>query len=55
VPLAENAVRRWPQSGEILRGKARIAEVDSHFKDLKFGVTRRHECGDVIVVEWNTD
>ena len=55
APLADVAVRRWPQSGEILRGKARIAEVESHFQNLKLGVTRRHLCGDVIVVEWNTD
>ena len=55
TPLADDAVRRWPQSGEILRGKARIAEVESHFQGLRLGVTRRHACGDVIVVEWNTN
>jgi hypothetical protein len=55
APLASDAVRRWPQSSEILRGKARIAEVESHFRNLKLDVTRRHTCGDVIVVEWNTD
>jgi len=55
APLADDAIRRWPQSGEILRGKARIVEVESHFKGLKLGVTRRHMCGDVIVVEWNSD
>jgi hypothetical protein len=55
APLAIDAVRRWPQSGEVLRGKARIAEVESHFQDLKLGITRRHSCGAVIVVEWNTD
>jgi hypothetical protein len=53
--LTNDAVRRWPQSGEILRDKARIAEVESHFKNLKLDVTRRHTCGEVIVVEWNTD
>jgi hypothetical protein len=31
APLDDDAVRRWPQSGEILRGKARVAEVESHF------------------------
>ena len=55
APLANNAVRRWPLSGGILRAKARIAEVESHFQNLKLDVTRRHTCGDVIVVEWNTD
>jgi hypothetical protein len=55
APLASDAVRRWPQSGEVLHGKARIAEVESHFRGLKLGVTRRHSCGDVMVVEWNSD
>jgi hypothetical protein len=54
-PLATDAIRRWPQSGEVLHGKARIAEVESHFRKLKLGVTQRHSCGEVIVVEWNTD
>jgi hypothetical protein len=53
--LSDDAIRRWPQSGEILRGKAKIAEVESHFQGLRLGVTRRHTCGDVIVVEWNSD
>jgi hypothetical protein len=55
APLADGAVRRWPQSGEFLRGKTRIAEVESHFQDLKLGIARRHSCGNVIVTEWNTD
>jgi hypothetical protein len=55
APLAEDAVRRWPQSGELLRGSARIAEVESHFPDLKLSVTRRRRCGDLVVVEWSTD
>jgi hypothetical protein len=53
--LSDDAIRRWPQSGEILRGKAKIAEAESQFQGLRLGVTRRHTCGDVIVVEWNTD
>jgi hypothetical protein len=55
APLADDAIRRWPQSGEILRGKARIAEVESHFQGLKLGITRRHACDKVVVVEWNSD
>lgn len=55
APLAEHAIRRWPQSGEVLRGSARIAEVESHFPNLKLSLTRRRRCGDLIVVEWNTD
>jgi hypothetical protein len=26
VPLAEDAVRQWPQSGELIDGRARIGE-----------------------------
>jgi hypothetical protein len=55
APLAAEAIRRWPQSGEVLRGRERIAEVESHFPALKLGVSRRHACGELIVVEWNTD
>lgn len=55
VPLAEDAVRQWPQSGELLEGRARIGEVESHFVGLRLGVGRRHAVGDTIVVEWSTD
>jgi hypothetical protein len=55
VPLAEDAVRQWPQSGELLRGRARISEVESHFVGLRIGVGRRLVCNDAVVVEWTTD
>jgi hypothetical protein len=55
VPLAEDAVRQWPQSGEAVPGRTRIAEVESHFVGLRLGVGRRHRCGDTLVVEWSTD
>ncbi|NUK55756.1 nuclear transport factor 2 family protein [Streptomyces lunaelactis] len=55
VPLAESAVRQWPQSGELIRGKARIAEVESHFVGLRLGVGKRQACGDRLVVEWSID
>ena len=55
VPLAEDAVRQWPQSGELLRGRTRIGEVESHFVGLKLGVGRRLICADTVVVEWTTD
>ena len=55
VPLAEDAVRQWPQSGELLRGRARISEVESHFVGLRLGVGRRLICADTVVVEWTTD
>lgn len=55
VPLAEDAVRQWPQSGELLRGRARIGEVESRFVGLRLGVGRRLAFGDTVVVEWTTD
>jgi hypothetical protein len=55
VPLAENVLRQWPQSCELIRGRARIAEVESHFEGLKLGAGRRHLCGDILVVEWSAD
>ena len=55
APLAESAVRRWPQSGEVVRSRRRIAEVESHFVDFKLAVVRRHECGSSVIVEWSAD
>jgi hypothetical protein len=55
VGLAEDAVRQWPQSGELIDGRARIGEVETHFVGLRLGVGRRHVHGDTIVVEWSTD
>jgi hypothetical protein len=55
LPLAEDAVRQWPQSGELIRGRAAIAQVESHFVGLKLAVGRRIACGNTIVVEWTTD
>ncbi len=55
VPLAEEALRQWPQSGELIRGRARIGEVESHFVGLRLGVGRRLACGDTLVVEWTAD
>jgi SnoaL-like domain len=54
-PLAEDAARQWPQSGELIRGRARIAEVESHFEGLRLGVGRRLACGEILVVEWSAD
>lgn len=55
VGLAEDAVRQWPQSGELIRGRAQIAEVESRFVGLRLGVGRRRAVGDTVVVEWSTD
>jgi hypothetical protein len=55
VPLSEDAARQWPQSGEVINGRKRIGEVESHFEGLRIGIGRRHSCGDTLVVEWSTD
>ncbi len=55
IPLADDAVRQWPQSDELLRGRVRISEVESHFVGLRLGVGRRLICADTIVVEWTAD
>jgi hypothetical protein len=55
VGLTEDAVRQWPQSGELIRGRMRLAEVKSQFVGLRLGVGRRHALGDIVVVEWSTD
>ena len=55
VPLSDDALRQWPQSGEVVTGRERIGEVESHFEGLRLAVGRRHACGDTLVVEWSTD
>ncbi|MFE9693854.1 hypothetical protein [Micromonospora sp. NPDC005806] len=55
VPLVQDAVRQLLQSGELIRGRARIAEVESRFVGLRLGVGMRHSCGDTLVVEWSND
>jgi len=55
VQVSEDAVRQWPQSRELIRGRSRIAAVESHFVGLRLAVGRRHAWGDTVVVEWSTD
>ncbi len=55
VPLAPDAVRQWPQSGEVVVGRERIAEVESHFEGLRLRVGRRLATDGGVVVEWSTD
>jgi hypothetical protein len=55
IPLAEDAVRQWPQSGELIHGRARIGEVESHFVGLRLGVGRRQQLGATVLVEWSTE
>jgi hypothetical protein len=52
VPLAENAVRQWPQMGEIVRTRQLIADVEGNFPELTLEVGRRSRLNDVVVVEW---
>ena len=51
APLAPDAVRQWPQSGEVVAGRERIAEVESHFEGLKLRVGRRLAADGGVVVE----
>jgi hypothetical protein len=55
APLAEDAVRQWPQSGEVLRGKAHIVEEEGHFADLKLALGKRYRSGDRVFVEWSLE
>lgn len=55
VPLADDAVRQWPQSAEKIVGRDRIEAVESHFVGLRLGLGRRLRVGDTLVVEWTTD
>lgn len=41
VPLADDAKRRWPQSGEVINGRARIGEVDPEIGDEEGDPDRR--------------
>jgi hypothetical protein len=55
VPPAKDGVRQWPQSIEVPLGRDRVAEVKSHFVELRLGVGRRRVCGYDIVVELTAD
>jgi hypothetical protein len=52
VPLAPEVVRQWPQMREIVRTSRLIADVEGNFPELTLEVGRRHQLGDVVVVEW---
>ena len=55
TPLAENAVRQWPQMREIVRTSRLIADVEGNFPELTLEVGRRLRFDDVVVVEWTCD
>ena len=55
VPLADDAVREWPQMGEIVRGRDQIGAVEGHFEDFRLAVGERRRFGDFLLVEWSAD
>jgi hypothetical protein len=54
VPPAPEAAWQWPQSGELVGGRERIAKVEPHLVDPRLRVA---PCltSDDVVVEWTTD
>jgi hypothetical protein len=52
VPLAEDAVRQWPQMGEIVRTSTLIGSVEGNFPELTLEVGRRLQLPGAVVVEW---
>jgi hypothetical protein len=55
VPLAEHAVREWPQMEEIVRGRDQIGAVEGHFEEFRLAVGERRRLGDFLLVEWSAD
>jgi hypothetical protein len=53
VPLSDDVERQWPQMGEVVRGRQLVSEIEATFTDFTLEVGRRHQLGDVIVVEWS--
>jgi len=53
VPLAENAVRQWPQMEELVRGRELIGAVEGNFEAVTLEVGRRLRLENIIVVEWS--
>ncbi|GAA4842234.1 hypothetical protein GCM10025787_24340 [Saccharopolyspora rosea] len=56
VPLADDIERQWPQMGEVVRGRERVAAVEGNFPDLTLEVGRRlHLDDEIVVVEWTAN
>ena len=55
VSLADDAVREWPQMGEVVRGRDSIGAVEGHFEEFKLAVGERRRFGDFLLVEWSAD
>jgi hypothetical protein len=55
LSLADDAVREWPQMGEIVRGRDQIGAVEGHFEEFRLAVGERRRFGDFVLVEWSAD
>jgi hypothetical protein len=55
VPLADDAIREWPQMGEVVRGRDLIGAVEGNFEELTLAVGERRRFGQFLVVEWSND
>jgi hypothetical protein len=55
LSLADNAVREWPQMGEIVRGRDQIGAVEGHFEEFRLAIGERRRFGDFLLVEWSAD
>ncbi|MEZ5047173.1 MAG: hypothetical protein R2831_09305 [Chitinophagaceae bacterium] len=55
MPMADDAIRQWPQSGEAVHTKLGISKVESHFEGFKLGIGRRIKFEDKLIVEWTSD
>jgi hypothetical protein len=53
VPLADNAVRQWPQMGELVEGPELIGSVERNFEAVTLEVGRRLSLENIVVVEWS--
>lgn len=53
VPLADSAVRQWPQMGEQVEGPKLISAVEQNFETVTLEVGRRLSFKDIVIVEWS--
>jgi ketosteroid isomerase-like protein len=54
--MTQDAVQRWPQSGEVMRGLDRILEATRRRSSVpRARVADLIEAGDTIVAEWSAD
>ena len=54
--LADDCVQDWPQSGEVIRGKANIIAINRNYPGLPTAtVRRRRAAGPLVVTEVDLD